>query len=195
MPGLDRPFLSLEALHETRLDDFKEMYRSGGAMAVPAALDYCAQHGLVAPAWLANASADLFCKILRLDTPKTKGRSNGFVTRLRQDMIDYARWDAVCEVLDKQKKIELQFAELRTLSKVPPKILKEREKMRDRLGHTLDRAFECAEEILAKTRAGGGLDTIERSYRKVEKAFKNPNQAMRYHLLDSRFLQKIGLKI
>jgi hypothetical protein len=201
VPRFERPYYSIEELHETKLDDLETMFRAGVAVAVPAAAHYCAEHGLVAPAWLTKASADLFCTILRLDTPKTIGRSNGFITRLRQDMIDYARWAEVDLVIEQRKCCRREIAELRALPKTPrelpqkrEKLLKEMEKKLAWLGDTLGRAFECASENLAKTGAFCGPDAMEKTYYKVEEIFEDPKQAMRYHQLDSRFLRKLGLK-
>jgi hypothetical protein len=183
------------------LDDLEAMFRSGVAIAIPAAADYCVEHGLVAPVWLTKESAELFCTILRPDTRKTIGRSNGFIARLRQDMIDYARWDEVDVVQEQRKDLRRQVAELNALPKTPrdlpqkrEQLLKEMEERLKWLGHTLDRAYECASERLAKTGAFGGPDAMETSYRKVKKRFEDPVQAKRYHLLDPRFLRKMGLK-
>jgi hypothetical protein len=70
MPHPDHPFRSLKKFYETQLNEFKAMFEAGVAVAIPAAVHYCAEHDLVAPAWLTKASANLFCKILRLDTPQ-----------------------------------------------------------------------------------------------------------------------------
>jgi len=192
---------SIEELHETQLDNFQAMLQTGVALAIPAAADYCAQHGLTAPAWLTKASAELFCKILKLDTPKTIGRSNGIITRLRQDMRDYARWDEVCVVQEQQESCRQEVEGLRALPKTPrelpqkrEKLLKEMEEMLKLLGDSLDCAFKCASERVEKTGAFGGPDSMEKSYYKIEKVFKDPIQAMRHHQLDPRFLHKIGLK-
>jgi hypothetical protein len=201
MPHPDHPFRSLKKLHETQLNDFEAMFRAGAAMAIPAAVHYCAEHGLVAPAWLTKASAELFCTILRSDTRKTIARANDVVRQLRGDMRDFARWDAVCAVEDERKHFRREVAKLRALPKTPrelpqkrEKLLKEMEERLKSLGATLDCAFECASERLAKTGASGGRDSMEKSYYKVEKIFKDPAQAMRYRQLDQRFLQKVGLK-
>lgn len=201
MPRSDHPYRSLKKLHETQLNNFEAMFRTGAAMAIPAAVHYCAEHGLVAPAWLTKASADLFCTILRSDTPKAIGRANGFVTRLREHMKDFARWDAVCAVEDERKYFRREVAKLRALHKTPrelpqkrEKLLKEMEERLKSLGATLDRAYKCASERLEETEAFGGPDTMEKSYYKVEKIFKDPALAMQYHQLDWRFLQKVGLK-
>jgi len=201
MPRLERPSCSIEELHETQLDNFEAMLRAGVAMATPAAADYCAQHGLIAPAWLTKASAELFCQILKLDTRKTMGRSNGLITRLRQDMKEYARWDEVCEIQEQQEAFRQQVEDLRALPKTPRELpqkremlLKQKEKMLKWLGDSLNRAYECASERLEKTGAFGGPDAMEASYYKVKKEFKDPVQAKRYHQLDPRFLRKLGLK-
>jgi len=201
MPHPDHPFRSLKKLHETQLNDFEAMFRTGAAMAIPAAVHYCAEHGLVAPAWLTKASADLFCTILRSDSPKAIGRANGFVTRLREHMKEFARWDEVWAVEDERKHFRREVAKLRALPKTPrelpqnrEKLLKEMEERLKSLGATLDRAYKCASERLEKTGAFGGRDAMEKSYYRVEKIFKDPAQAMQYHQLDPRFLQKVGLK-
>ena len=183
MPRFERPFRSIEELHETELDEFETMFRSGSVVAVPAAADYCTVHGLVAPAWLTKASddllcscpawltkasADLFCKILRLDTPKAIGRSNGFITRLRQDMIDYARWDQVDAFEDTLRHIRREIAKLRALPKTPrelpqkrEKLLKEMEERLKELGANLDCAYEYAVKNLKETEAARGVDAME----------------------------------
>ena len=201
MPHPDHPFRSLKKFYETQLNEFKAMFEAGVAVAIPAAVHYCAEHDLVAPAWLTKASANLFCKILRLDTPKTIGRSNGLITRLRQDMIDYARWDQVDAFEDTLRHIRREIAKLRALPKTPrelpqkrEKLLKEMEETLKELGANLDCAYEYAFKNLKETEATRGVDAMEATFLKVRKRLKNRAQAMRYHQLDPRFLQKMGLK-
>jgi hypothetical protein len=202
VPHSGNSFHSLKKHHETELKKLKAMFRAGAAVAIPAAVHYCAEHGLVAPAWLTKASADLFCKILRLDTPKTIGRSNGLITRLRQDMIDYARWDQVDAFEDTLRHIRREIAKLRALPKTPyglpqkrEKLLKEMEERLKELGTNLDCAYEYAAKNLKETEAARGVDAMEATFLKVRKRLKNRAQAMRYHQLDPRFLQKVGLKL
>lgn len=194
MPRFERPFRSIEELHETQLDIFAKMIRTGVAVAIPAAEYYCSEHGLAAPAWLTKASVNLHCNTLRGDTTKKRGRASGPVTRYRQDMIDFARWDEICVVREQQKIFRRQVAKLRALAKVPRHMLNEKEKMLNRLGHTFDDAYEYVSKDLKKTNARGGWDTMRRSYREVERISKDPTQAMRYHQLDSQFLRRLGIK-
>ena len=61
MPRFERPLCSIEELHEQQLGVFESMARSDVGVVIPAALHYCAEHDVVAPAWLVKASADLLC--------------------------------------------------------------------------------------------------------------------------------------
>jgi hypothetical protein len=201
VPRFERPFRSIEELHETELDILETMFRSGSVVAVPAAADYCTVHGLVAPAWLTKASDDLLCRLLRCDPPKKLGRASSPLARYRQDGIDLARSDEVSVVREQQENLCRQVAELRALLKTPrelpqkrEKLLKEKEKMLDWLGHTLERAFECASMNLVGTEAAGAPDAVKQSYFRVGKNNKDPKQTMRYHVFETRFLRKLGRK-
>jgi hypothetical protein len=201
MSRLDGPYCSIEELHETQLNDFEAMFRSGVAVAIPAALHYCAEYELGAPAWLVKASAELLCITLQSNSPKKRGRAAGLVTRYCQDMKDFARWDEVCVIREQQKNYRKQVKELRALPKAKgelldkqKKLISEQEEVLVRLGHTFDDAFECASKSLKKTKASGGWDTIRRSYKEVERNLKNPAQAKRYHVFSTQFLHKLGIK-
>jgi hypothetical protein len=201
MSRLDGPYCSIEELHETQLNDFESMFRSGVAVAIPAALHYCAEYGLGAPAWLVKASVDLLCITLQRNSPKKRGRAAGLVARYCQDMIDFGRWDEVRVIRDQQKNYRKQVKELRALPKAKgeflqkqKKLIGEQEQMLSRLGRTFDDAFECASKSLKETKARGGWDTIRRSYREVERNLKDPAQAMRYHVFSPQFLRKLEIK-
>jgi hypothetical protein len=81
MPIFERPFESLEELHETELEYLKRMFDSGVPIAVPAALDYCARHGVTVPRCLTVEAAKMFCSHLSGNAPKGRGRSCGTVNR------------------------------------------------------------------------------------------------------------------
>jgi hypothetical protein len=115
VPRFERPFRSIEELYETQLDDFEIMYRLGSALAVQAAVHYCAKHSLVAPAWLTKASDDSLCTALRRYAPKKIGRASDPLVRHRRAMIALARWDEVRIVRDQQEKFRRNVTELRDL--------------------------------------------------------------------------------
>jgi hypothetical protein len=193
MAIFERPYESLEQLHETELEYHKLMLASGVPIAVPAAMYYCAKYGLNAPRWLIIESAKMLCAYLRGNVPKKRGRSSGIVNRYRQDAIDYARWDAVIELRRNRDSLRKEIDELRGLrGRKARDILNERSKLLNWVGTNNDDAFECASLLLADTPAQGKPDAIRRSYLKVEKNDRNPATAIRYRILDPHFLRLVG---
>jgi hypothetical protein len=196
MSSFERPFESLEQLHETELGYLQRMIEAEVEIAIPAAKHYCVTHGLDVPNWLARISIELECAHLRRDA-NGRGRTANSLGRHRHDMRHFARWDAVWEVRDKQDEFRIEIEKLRTLPNVPTDRLKEREKMLRRVGDTLDDAFRCASNLLAKTDAFGCPETIKKSYLRVEHEYRveretgDSKEAKRYHLLDRQFLCKI----
>ena len=113
MARYSRPFASLEQLHANELACLETMAQSGVQLVVPAALHYCIQHELTPPPWLLPTVTEMLCGLLKREKSTKRGRSCGAVARYRQDMIDYARWDQVMVVREKQKEILEQVQELR----------------------------------------------------------------------------------
>jgi hypothetical protein len=184
---------SLEEFHRRSLEWLEAMFRGGSAIAIPAAIQYCAKHRLIAPAWLVTATAVHYAELLRSDVPKKRGRSVSLVDRHRQDMTDYARWDEVKTVREKQIDILDEVNFLRA-NKAPPGRLEDREKMLCWVGRSLKRAYECASMLLAETSAFGGPDAVKSSYLAVEKANRTQAQPLRYHMLDADFLASVGIE-
>jgi hypothetical protein len=191
-----RPYESLEELHETELEYHKQMSASGVPIGGPAAMYYCARHGLDAPRWLIIESSKMHCAHLRGSVPKERGRSAGIINRYRQDAVDRARWEAVIEVREHRDSLREETNELRALpGRKAREILNESTKLLDWAGTNNDDAFESASLLLAETPARGRPDAIRRSYRKLEKNMRNPVTAMRYRILDPQFLQLVGARI
>ena len=188
----ERPFNSLDELHETQLEYFKMMLDTG--VAVPAAMHYCTEHGLNAPPWLMRAATDLIVDLLKREKSKKRGRAASAVARYRQDMIDLARWDAIREVREKQKEFREDVEKLRTMPNVRRDLLEERRKMLEWLGRGSLRAYECAAMLLIGTEAFAGPDAMKKAYGRVERNSVDPKQATRYHVLQPRFLRRLGLE-
>lgn len=193
MPRIDGPFKSLDDLHEQQLQIYKAMFHS--ELGAAAALHYCMTHRLKVPYWVNMHANELLSGALNSKRPKRRGRSAEPVARYRQDMIDFDRWSMVREVREKQVEFAKTVEELRARSNAPPAQLIEHEKMLEWLGHTLDRAYECASMILAHEDSFGSPGTIKASYLEVERNSHDPKQPMRYHILDTAFLRKIGCDI
>ena len=192
MPKHNTPSASLMALHETQLNHYETMLNSGVAVAVPAALDHCIKNNLHVPRWLQEAALTLLCDLMGREKSRKRGRSCGSVSRCRQDMVAYARWDQVNVVRRKQRELREEVEKLRSLSNVPHEILEDREKLLAWVGSTLNRAFECAAMILEGTDAYASPEAMKRSYFQVQRNMAS--WPLRYHLLDPRVLHRLGTK-
>ena len=172
------------------------MFTCGVPIAIPAALYYCATHGLNAPRWLVVEAAKMLCAHLSWNVPKERGRSCGIINRYRQDAIDRARWEAVIEVRENRNYLREDIETPRGLRGHKARdILEETRKLLDWAGTNNDDAFECASLILADTPAHGKPDAIRRSYLRVEKNMRTPATAMRYRILETQFLRLVGVDI
>lgn len=185
---------SVEEFHQQKLESLETMGRGGSLIATSAALAYCDKHGLPLPSWFIGPAAQITSESLRKNKRGKLGRSAGPLDRHRQNMIDFARYDAVCEVREKQKELPRELEQLRYLSNVPAGMVENKQKMSAWTGQTLEKAFQCASMILAETSAFGGPDAVKISYFKVKEAMLIPEQAYRYHALEPEFLASLNMK-
>jgi hypothetical protein len=192
--SVEPPFDQIEELHEAELDCLKAMFKSGLAVALPAALHYCVKHRLAIPLWISSASAQSQCDGLRGDIPKKRGRASPVLAGYRQVAIDYCRYDAVVTTREKQKELLAEAKSLRAGSNVPRGLLKRKEDMLAWVGRSLLHAFDCAAMILAGSEAGAGPDAMKASYRRVKRHLGDPRLAMSYHILDPEFLRNLKLQ-
>jgi hypothetical protein len=172
---------------------FEGMCRTGQQIAAAAALEFCAEHKLQTPQWVLESASTLLCDLLRREKSEKRGRSCGHVARHRQDRIDYDRWCAVTEIREKQTELKNYVRELHTRQGIPKAYLEDRENHLEWVGNSLERAFECASLLLGRTDSCGSPDAVKRSYLNVEANNRSGEQFCRYHLLDYRFLVKIGI--
>lgn len=184
-----RPFRSIDELHAEQLECYRRSWHR--ALGVAAALHYCAKHDLTLPRWVLSAAPIVLGCALSKSLSNKRGRSGSPLARYRQDMVDYARWDAVCEVRSRQISLREELDELRACKAAPRPLTEEHEKLLRWVGHTWLRAYECAAMILAQTIARGGPDAMKGSYIRV----KGNQHPLRYHLFDRDFLRSLGLEI
>ena len=181
-------------LDEMELESLKKARDAGVIIAVPAALDYCLEHGLPPPSWLVQAASDLLCDLLTREKSTKRGRSAGAVARYRQDMVDFLRWNEVEVVLENQQRSN----ELLTTYPTNPSpgqadIYAEEVAKAEWLGTSRSRIYQCVSEVLEKTDAFGGPESIKRSHRQVRRNERTPAQAFRYYQLPEPFLAKLGI--
>ncbi len=184
---------SLESSHRRHLQSLEIMERGGSAIAILAALNYCAKYGLDLPKRFVGAAAQFSNELVKKKKKGKRGRSAGPLDRYRQDMTDFARYDEVCTVREKQKMIPRELERLRHLPNLTAGIAEDKEKMLAWVGKSFERAFQCVSMILAETPAFGGPDAVKASYSRVKKAMMIPEQAYRYHVLDRQFLKSLEI--
>jgi hypothetical protein len=180
---------------EMELERLQKARDAGMVLAVPAAMAYCLEHDLAAPPWLVKSAFELLCDLLRREKSKNRGRSAGSVARYRQDMVDFIRWNEVLVLQENQQRsIEL----MRTYPACPSRdrtdIYAQEKAKAEWLGTSLEQIYECVSEVLEKTGASGGAESIKRSHREVRRNFRNPSQAYRYYQLHPLFLRKMGIE-
>lgn len=188
-----RPFDTLKELRSWQLSIYERMVQGGHLGAVPAALFYCVECRIAAPEWLLRAALILTCRTLRNEKTKKRGRAAGVVPRLRADMIDYARFDAIREVREKQKELAEEVRELEGRKGVPKEMIDERCKLLAWVGKTWDDAYACAAMLLEGSESFAGVDAMKASYRRVLKNSRSPDRTFRYHLLDPQILEQLGI--
>lgn len=188
-----RPFDSVEELRSWQLSIYERMVQGGHLGAVPAALFYCLECGVAAPQWLLRAALMLTCRTLRNEKTKTRGRAAGVVPRLRADMIDYARFDAIREVREKQRELAEEVRELEGRKGVPKEMIDERRKLLEWAGKTWDDAYACAAMLLKGSQSFAGVDAMKASYMRVLKNSRGPDRTFRYHILDPSILHELGI--
>jgi hypothetical protein len=176
---------ALQEHHAKTLDDLKKVAAAGVQLAIPAALHYCAKHGLEPPRWVVASASKLLCTVLNPKTRWKGSRSNGIVHRYRQDMIDYGRADCV-EWLKERRAYNKE--EIRELSRTPgdkAKLIREQFEMEvKQIGSKNDVVYDTASRVLRKTDARGSPTTIRASYKKVRKNSKDEMERYRYFVFD-----------
>jgi hypothetical protein len=191
MPIHERPFDSLEQLHETEFEQYKLMFDSGTLLAVTAALDYCDNHSLTPLAWAVTEAVKIQCASIRGDTPGKRGRSNGVGDRYRQDAIDYLRWDTVVKIREYRQNLE---DNIEALSELPgPTAREHRTYYEKQLCWAKADSFKCVSLLLTRSPAFGAPEAVKKSFLKVEKNMREQKTAMRYYILDPAFLRKVGV--
>jgi hypothetical protein len=151
-------------------------------------------NALTAPVWVLEAATSGYCSALAGLTPKKLGRSSGPVERYRQDINDFVRWDELFHLRLKQGELREEVELIRSRGGLSKNDLREKEKYLAWVGHSWERAHECASMLLRETPAFGGPDAMKASYLRVTQNNRNQAQPLRYYLFDPEFLAKIGIE-
>jgi hypothetical protein len=161
--------------YDDRMHSLEQAWRVGNVPALTDALILCHQERTPLPLWLRRGSLAL---IKMLFTGKSlsrgvKGRTP--TTHHRNRLIDYARWDAVKELGDRRDEIKIVIASLSCDAR------ERRPKFAGlALDFSLGARYEAVAELfdLTDDPAKGGVSTIERAYKRVERDMRRGNSGM-----------------
>ena len=187
----------LTDIDERELYVREKAFKAGVVAALYDAILICLETDLPSPKWVQIGTARLMEEVFSGGLERKKGRTGNPFARYRNDIIHYARWDAVTEARDFQATgfreylSSLQnprFSEKvrQQLKAYPPAFVK---------GLTWQHAYEAAAMMLKGTPAFGSPATMKRGYITVEKAFKDPSKAYRYAIMRPRTLRLLGIEI
>src|SRR3954471_2506603 len=182
---------ALEAIHRRELNEQKNL-KVHREIRVAAALDYCAENHIDAPAWLIAEAAVLVRDLLKREKAQERGRKGNSITRYRRDQWDVERWDAVEEIRRMKKRIraDVQLRRKLRFTSENDKDWQYRQRQLAWFGHG---TFECASRLLAGRDARVGPEAIKASYRRCKERAGPGPLPDRYYVFDEDFLLKLGI--
>jgi hypothetical protein len=168
-----------------RLTEHKEI-------ATARAMDYCATHQVCPPEWLVAAATSLMIDLLKREKTSRRGSNASFLARFHQELKDTERWDAVMEVrrIRSMAKRDDDALKGRPERKVTDRFMRSHKKREEWLKQDI---FECAAILLRGRDAHVTAHGVRKSYKKVEKALKDPSCAIGAWF-DDPFLKSLGLQ-
>jgi hypothetical protein len=173
------------------LDKFRRMTEHK-EIATARAMDYCETHQVCPPEWLVAAAASLMIELLKREKTSRRGSNASFLARFHQEQKDIERWDAVMEVRRVRSMARQDDDALNAFPKreVTDSFMRSHKKRDEWLKQD---TFECAAILLRGRDAHVTAHGVRRSYKKVEKALKDPSCAIGAWF-DDPFLKRLGLQ-
>ncbi|WJR78732.1 hypothetical protein [Bradyrhizobium sp. NP1] len=131
-------------------------------------------------------------ELLKREKTSRRGSNASFLARFHQDLKDTERWDAVMEVRRIRSRARQDDAALNACRKrkVTVGFMRSHKKRDEWLKQD---TFECAAILLKGRDAHVTAHGVRRSYKKVEKALKDPSHAIGAWF-DDPFLKSLGLQ-
>ena len=174
-----------------RLEIYERAYRAGVHLALYEALALCRIESSSPEGWMLDAMLEFMEEHIGR-VPQGRGRTGNRLARIRQDLVHYARWDAVKEVRDYQE------AQRRALDKLKDLDLSEADRRHvagqiRSFGATFEEALDHASKLLKGTPAGGSRETMRASYWKVHRAMRKPQQVGGFLVLQPATRRRFGL--
>ncbi len=85
---------------EWEIDHCRRAFDDGNLGALLDGIQVCREHSRPLPQWLADSTKRALTECLGIGVARRRGRCARQITRLRQDMIDYQRYEVVLECRD-----------------------------------------------------------------------------------------------
>lgn len=175
------------------LDTLRQVSDANMDLAVPAALFYCAEHNVPAPAWLTLCASRLLNGLLHLHDDRTRKSMRKNIITYKRNQLHFARYDAVNAAKDARDGLQNDVKALKRLDGLKAKIrVKEVTSMHNRIGKSDEQVFEAVSSQLKGTTAAAGADTIKKSYQEISRQTRLGKMRFRYHVFNDSFLQRIG---
>jgi hypothetical protein len=174
---------TLSDIVERELGNLRTAYLAGVELALLDVLDLCRKERVAIPAWASEAIEKRLEQSF-LIPGIGRGRARNPVSRYRQDLLHYMRYDAVITVQEYRQGIWADYQATlahKDLSQEARKRLI-RHAPHDP-GKGWATVYAKAAEYLQNTPACGSPDTIRSSYRLVTRAMKDEEQHGRFYML------------
>ena len=183
---------ALEEFIRSQLANYRRAYEAGVMLALRDALESCSRENFPPEPWMIDATLDFIDQHIG-KTATGRGRSGNPIAKYANDLVHYARWDAVTTVREQQK-IDQNDRERLAQLEMPEKKRREIEDMLN-AGTTFQDAVKGATELLRGTRAYGSPRTIDASYWLVVRAMKDPEQHGRFYVVSPQTLSRFDIEI
>ena len=190
--GSPEPARDLSEFWSREFRRYEQAFSAGVELALYEALVVCGQEGIPPEPWMLKAML-LFMEDPMGRAHKKRGRTGNALSKYRQDLIHYRRWDVVVEVREQQELRRQEEAELAKRN-IPT------EKWPELLGYlnpgkNFEDAIEVAARLLLGTPAFGSESTIRASYFMVKRAEKDLKQHGRFLLIREQIRRRFGLDV
>lgn len=131
----------------------------------------------------------------RLTTPRRQYVPK--ISKYRNHMKHYVRWDAVIEIREKQAEFRKDLEHLKKIKNVRKNLREDLEKQYKAIGKTWVQDFEVASRMLRGTYARGSAETFRKSYYLVQRQMAGKAKLSRpykYYVASNQAFALMGLK-
>lgn len=183
----------LNVLDEERFEALLALHETGSHLALLEALGHCLKNNVQAPAWVLAGARQSLVQFVRGDRRKS-GRAAAGLSRDRQTLVHFSRWDLVCECREAREHYKTEFEALRALPGTRARAEARRIKVIvHQMGRNLEDLFAYVSSLVRGTPIAGSPETIRASYKRVQRDMTSRKTASRYTVCSPHTLREFGL--